>query len=538
MRSRFTRTTWAALITAAAVGVPCAAWYAAGSYGSEQEAARIEQAPLLQARQEAERIARGLAVRLESLRHSENRRSFLDYTHTHEYPGECTCEPQMSSPLARGPADPLVWAHFQIDEVGQLTLPSLTSDGPDDAARDSARRVLSDEHAILEVLECAAEDRLSTLTPKATSEAEEKVQGDEGEWVVTVGPFEWHRVSLGQRPALVALRQVSTPSATLAQGFVIRLEALEALLEDSPYPAQLEAGPPVGETDAVIPIEGEPWFVALDASGAMQEAAERADRVRTRFRTLFAVGLLAALLGGGLVVGLVWQAERLARQRVRFAASAAHELRTPLAGLRLYGEMLADEVGDVGRKRSYAGRIAGEAERLGRVVSNLLGFSKLERGELRLQPVAGDLAAAVRESLGRLGPALEAGGARIEASIADALPQVRFDRDAVHQILQNLLDNAARHGGTTQDRTIHVVLDGGPGDPSLSVIDHGPGVAPAVRDKLFRAFVRHPSPDASDGLGLGLTLVQALARAQGATVTYSDAEGGGSRFSVTFPAAE
>jgi two-component system sensor histidine kinase TctE len=67
------------------------------------------------------------------------------------------------------------------------------------------------------------------------------------------------------------------------------------------------------------------------------------------------------------------------------------------------------------------------------------------------------------------------------------------------------------------------------------VIDHGPGVAPAVRDKLFRAFVRHPSPDAPDGLGLGLTLVRALARAQGAAVAYADADGGGSRFTVTFP---
>jgi signal transduction histidine kinase len=537
MRTNISRTTWAALITAAAVGVPCIAWFAAGSHGSEQEAARIEQAPRRQARQEAERIARGLAVRLESLRHSENRRSFLDYEHAHEFPGECSCEPQLRSPLARGPADPLIWAHFQIDEVGQLTLPSLASNGADDAARDSARRVLSDEHAVLEVLECAAEDRLSTLTPKATSQAEEKVQGEESGWTVTVGPFEWHRVSLGQRPALVALRQVSTPAATLAQGFVIRLEALEALLEDSPYPAQLKAGPPAGETEAGIPIEGEPWSVALDASGALQEASDRAARVKTRFRTLFAVGLLAALIGGGLVVGLVAQAERLARQRVRFAASAAHELRTPLAGLRMYGEMLADDSGDAGRRRHYAGRIAGEAERLGRVVSNLLGFSKLERGDLNLQPVAADLAAAVRESLGRCRPALEAGGARIETSIANALPQVRFDRDALHQILQNLLDNAARHGGTTNDHTIHVVLDGGSGGPSLSVIDHGPGVAPAVRDRLFRAFVRHPSPDAPDGLGLGLTLVQALARAQGATVTYSDAEGGGSRFTVTFPAA-
>jgi signal transduction histidine kinase len=534
VRPNLGRTTWAAVITSLAVGVPCAAWFVAGSRGAEQEAARIEQAPRLRARAEAERIARALAVRLESLRHSEDRRSYLDYEHAHGLSGECTCEPRLPSPLARGPAHPLIWAHFQIDEVGQLTLPSLASRRDDDAARDRARRALSDEHAVLEVLQCAAESRLSTLaTPPPPGE---EVRGEEGEWIVTVGSFAWHRVSLDRRPALVALRLVSTPAATLTQGFVIRLEALETLLEDAPYPAELKAGPPTGETEAEIPIEGEPWTVAMNASGALAEAAERASRAKTRFLTTFAVGLLAALVGGGLVIGLVWQAERLARQRVRFAASAAHELRTPLAGLRMYGEMLADESGDAGRRRSYARRIAGEAERLGRVVSNLLGFSKLERGELTLHAVEGDLATAVRESLGRLVPALEAEGARIDASIAEALPRARFDRDAVHQILQNLLDNAARYGRAADDRTIHVALEAGPGGTSLSVSDHGPGVDPAVRDKLFRAFVRHPSPDAPDGLGLGLTLVQALARAQGAAVTYADEGGGGARFTVTFPA--
>ena len=70
-----------------------------------------------------------------------------------------------------------------------------------------------------------------------------------------------------------------------------------------------------------------------------------------------------------------------------------------------------------------------------------------------------------------------------------------------------------------------------------SVIDHGSGVAPELRDRLFQAFVRDPAPDAPDGLGLGLALVQALAHAQQARVAHADVDGGGSRFTVTFPAA-
>jgi signal transduction histidine kinase len=297
---------------------------------------------------------------------------------------------------------------------------------------------------------------------------------------------------------------------------------------------RLKPGPPAGETEARIPIDGDPWTVALDASVATAGARVRAASVRSRFRTNFAGGLLAALVAGALVVGLVRQADRLAQQRARFAASAAHELRTPLAGLRMYGEMLADASGDPAQHQAYARRIAREAERLGRVVANLLGFSKLERGELKLHAAAGDIGAAIRESLGRLRPALEAGGSRVEESIPDGLPAARFDRDALHQILQNLLDNAARHGRSATDRTIRVELTRGPDGPSLSVVDHGPGVEPSLKGRLFQAFTRHPSPDAPDGLGLGLALVQALARAQDASVAYSDEVGGGSRFTVTF----
>ncbi len=527
------RTTWAAVIAGLAIGVPSVAWFMAGNHAADQQAERIVDEPRQRARAEAERIARRLAVRLEALRYSETRRSFLDYEpHLHEFAGECNCEPQVQSPLARGPADLLIWAHFQIDEVGQLTLPTLAGD----AADENARRALSDERAILEVLECAGGNRLSGLPPPTPGESGEQVGGTSSEWVVSVGPFQWHRVSLEDQPALVALRQVQTPATALTQGFVIRLQTLRTLLADSPFPAELRPGPVVGDTEAEIPIEGEPWTVALDASGAVQAADALAGAVRARFHANFALGLGAALLGTCLVVGLVWQAERLARQRARFAAAAAHELRTPLTGLRMYGEMLANDTGDVERRREYGRRVAGEAERLGRVVTNLLGFSRLERGELKLHATRGDLAAAVREAIERLRPTLEASGASLEVSIADDLPVVSFDRDALDQILQNLLDNAARYNRAADDRTIHVLLTTGAEGPCLSVVDHGPGVAAPLRGKLFQAFVRDPSPDAPDGLGLGLTLVQALARAQDAKVAHADVDGGGSRFSVTFPA--
>jgi signal transduction histidine kinase len=531
------RTGAAAAIAAVAVGVPCAAWFVAGSHAARQEAARVEQAPVIRAREQAQRLARGLALRLEALRHSETRRPYTDYhVHDQDLEQDCACKPPFASPLVEGPTDPLVWTHFEIDQVGQLTLPTLAREVAPGADPSPAQEARAFQQAILERLECATANGLAAAERLPEPARELLLESGGEDWVVTVGPFNWNTLRLEQEYALVASREVSTPTAVLTQGFVVRAGALDELLAESETPATLRPGLPQRSTEALLPMEGDPWTVAVDASVPIEAAATEARRVRARFRKTFTGGLLAALAAGGLIVGMVWQAERLARQRARFAASAAHELRTPLAGLRLYGEMLAEGSGDPRRGKTYARRIAGEAERLGRVVSNLLGFSKMERGELRVNVTPGDLAAAVRGSIDQLRPALEAGGAEIELSLDEHLPAVTFDRDAVHQILQNLLDNADKYGGARGRKTIRVGLERASDGLRLSVTDRGPGVDPAVRRHLFEPFVRNPAPDAPPGLGLGLALVQALARAQGASVGYEHPSQGGSRFSVTFPA--
>jgi signal transduction histidine kinase len=240
-------------------------------------------------------------------------------------------------------------------------------------------------------------------------------------------------------------------------------------------------------------------------------------------------------VAGLCVVALVWNTERFARQRSQFAATAAHELRTPLAGLRMYSEMLADGLGDPTRTRDYANRVAEEAARLGRVISNVLGFSRLERGILQIHPGPGDLAAAVRDCVERQRPALEAAGARVELSIPDQFPLVRFDRDAVAEIIQNLADNAEKYSRSATDRKIEVALASADHLVTLSVRDHGPGIPTDVQKKLFHAFARGNRDDAPAGLGLGLVLVKALAEAHGGRVNCTDAPGGGALFKVILP---
>jgi signal transduction histidine kinase len=256
--------------------------------------------------------------------------------------------------------------------------------------------------------------------------------------------------------------------------------------------------------------------------------------LRRGFLRVFVGGAGIALLAGLCVVGLVWQADRLARQRAQFAASAAHELRTPLAGLRLYADLLADGLGDPSKMKHYAQSIAGEAERLGRVVGNVLGFSRLERGRMSVRVESGDLAETVREGLGRHQPALEAAGVQVVVDSPETMDRVLFDRDAVVEILQNLLDNAEKYSRAAADRVLRVTITAEGECAVLRVMDHGPGIPAEQQKRLFKAFERGGGSDTPAGLGLGLALVKALAEAQGAVASHMDNMGGGSIFAVRF----
>jgi two-component system sensor histidine kinase SenX3 len=235
-------------------------------------------------------------------------------------------------------------------------------------------------------------------------------------------------------------------------------------------------------------------------------------------------------------VVLVARAERLARERSQFAAAAAHELRTPLAGLQLYGDMLADGLGDPGKVRDYARRMSEEASRLGRVVANVLGFSQLERGNLSVEPQVGALGDALRELADRAGPALDRAGAVLALDVAPELT-ARFDRDALARIVGNLLDNAEKYSRGAGDRTITLAARGAGAAIEVAVSDRGPGIAQPARARLFQAFARGVSADGPAGLGLGLALSQSLARAMGGDLAFRPRPGGGAAFVLTLARA-
>ena len=586
----FHRTATALLLTLVAVAVPCGAWFLAGSRGVDRRARLETEAVQAKAYKKGVILAERLATQLEVLREAESIRPFYHYQNLYHDPKGAAEGASVSiSPLALGSADSLIEAHFQVDDAGILTLPTLNDEFPElglhssqrsqcglfgqlkditffctlesgavalnypprDAivgnggskaaanGRGKAVREVLDGRAWRQHLEANAIYAELKYGKKGGVQPLDDDRADEEQIEIKIGPFVWYTLPVGGQPGLVALRGLETPAGVWTQGFMISQSTVAHYLESSFYRARFQPESRTNKEAAVgevsFGVVGTPWQVALDISDSLQETADRASADRSRFLRIFLLGTTAAGLAGLLVVAMLYQSERLAQQRARFAASAAHELRTPLAGLRLYGEMLSEGLGDRTRVREYARRMAGEADRLGRVVTNVLSFTRLERESVTLNPVLGDLAVAVSEIVQRLRPALEESGVEVSLELSPDLPQVAFDRDALAHILQNLLDNAEKYTREVPDRGIRIQLRQGTDNVELTVADDGHGISGRLRRRLFRPFSRGQHPDTPEGLGLGLVLVRDLARAQGGEVGYDDGPAGGAVFTVSFP---
>jgi signal transduction histidine kinase len=279
------------------------------------------------------------------------------------------------------------------------------------------------------------------------------------------------------------------------------------------------------------------WILEADLERALAPARAAAGATVRDFRFDFAFTAAAILLAASAVLWILLQTDRLARQRAHFAAAAAHELRTPIAGLQLHAEMLAEDLGDPLQRAHYAAIVSSEAARLGRVVANMLDLSRLERGAQVAHPAPGELGEAVTRLVERARPRLEDAGVVLELTLEPGLPTASFDADALHQILDNLLDNAEKHTRSVAERSVRVSVKQSGDRIAVEVRDNGPGVPRSLRRDLFRPFTRHAEAPRMPGLGLGLALARGLARAQGGELTVVTEDGPGAAFVLHLPAA-
>jgi two-component system, OmpR family, phosphate regulon sensor histidine kinase PhoR len=238
---------------------------------------------------------------------------------------------------------------------------------------------------------------------------------------------------------------------------------------------------------------------------------------------------------GRIVVTMtdITQRRRLEVLRRDFVANASHELKTPVAALRVLAETVLTALPDdpeAGRR--FAERIAREAERLDVLVRDLLDLSRVERGTLDVEPV--DLVGLAKEVVGGYGDLAEERRIRLHSELQ---PQVsmRGDRAQLGLLLSNLLDNALRY--TPAKGTVCVRLDATESRAMLQVADTGEGIPARELSRVFERFYRVDKARArqTGGTGLGLAIVRHVAEAHGGTVRVDSELGRGSTFTVALP---
>lgn len=246
--------------------------------------------------------------------------------------------------------------------------------------------------------------------------------------------------------------------------------------------------------------------------------------------TLSAVLVVAAGLGLFAIYRMVTVAVAFAERRQNFVSAVSHELKTPLTAIRMYGEMLRDDlVASPAKRQRYYQVITAETERLSRLVDNVLELGRLERKERSLRLTTGNVVSVLEAALAAIRPHAENEGFRIDLESEPELPMVRFDSDALSQVVFNLLDNAVKYAKSETSHRIVLSARKSEGGVDVEVADEGPGVDPAQLARIFEPFYRAQSEltRTAKGTGIGLALVKDLIEQMGGTVEARNRDDGG-----------
>ncbi len=298
--------------------------------------------------------------------------------------------------------------------------------------------------------------------------------------------------------------------------------------------------------------------------------------------------LFSALIIGALLAGLasaiilrrsLIRQQSLNEQKSNFVSSVSHELRAPIASVRLMAESLErGKVAGGAKQSEYFRFIVQECRRLSSLIENVLDFSRIEQGRKQYEFEPTDLLALTRETVKLMEPYAEEKGVQLRLETSLAAPErseggniqhptsnieLEIDGRAIQQALVNLIDNAIKHSAKGQAVTIGLDADCRTGVPPVSDIqggtpdamlqkeisetgrrpvllyveDHGPGIPPAEHEKIFERFYRLGSElrRETQGVGIGLSIVRHIVAAHGGDVTVRSNIGEGSRFTIVLP---
>jgi signal transduction histidine kinase len=280
---------------------------------------------------------------------------------------------------------------------------------------------------------------------------------------------------------------------------------------------------------------GSPLTIEVFLADPANFHAQRRTRA-IRFAGLIGVSAIAVLVGFFSAWRSFHREQVLGEMKTNFVSSVSHELRAPIASVRLMAEELEQgEAPDAGKLRQYHHFIAQECRRLSAVIENVLDFARREQGRERFEFEPTDLEALLRETAALMRPYASEQGVSIEEVYLGTALEVEADGHALQRALVNLIDNAIKH--SPQGSVVTLGLEFGNRCVFLYVEDRGSGIAREERERIFERFYRIGSElrRETQGIGLGLSIVKHIAEVHGGRVLLRSEDGAGSRFTIELP---
>jgi signal transduction histidine kinase len=301
--------------------------------------------------------------------------------------------------------------------------------------------------------------------------------------------------------------------------------AIPRLTLDPPTNALATARIEIGQGPLLSP------FLSLSANPAILEASIR--RQQTWTFTLLALASTLSLTALAVIHRTIRRERQLSDMKSQFVASVSHELRTPVASIRLMADALEAEKIDPATARDFHRLIAREGARLSTLVANILEHARIEQGTRIWHFEPTDLTAIVSDTLRLMEPLAAEKSITLTADLTPA--QATLDPGAIQQALINLLDNAIKFSPHDSTITTRLSTDPSSNKIQLSVTDQGPGIPRSEHTRIFQRFYR-PGNELrreTQGTGIGLSLVKAIAEAHHATITLTSTPPQGSTFTLS-----
>jgi signal transduction histidine kinase len=315
-------------------------------------------------------------------------------------------------------------------------------------------------------------------------------------------------------------------------------------------PATLEAAPTslLGQPLLASAKRGEDTAVlTVSAYLVKKDLLLREEQRRTLwFASIIAAAAAASLVGFISGYRAFHKQHRLAEMKSNFVSGVSHELRAPIASIRLMAEGLErGKISEPSKQHEYFRFIVQECRRLSLMIENVLDFARIDEGRKQYQFEPTDLIALVDSTIAVMQPHAEEHGIKVETQLQGKHLTANVDGQAIQQALINLVDNAIKHSFTGQTVTVSLAVDENitHGSPQrgqlvrLTVQDSGPGIPEAEQQKIFERFYRLGSElrRETPGAGIGLSIVKHIVEAHGGIVRVGSYLGKGSRFIIELP---